>query len=1132
MNGKQNESNNPRKTKKSQEKTPAPSYRDYLDMDTDEEEFGRQETPEPDEELSIEPEKPVFSEKELATLVQYVKNLSNFFGVHDNFSDNSIDTIREFFCYPVHTVLTIVQENGESKALLDFPQHIHSGLTYFMRMPWQIYTPDNFMQTVVYGSLNNNIEKSLLKFFENIYAPEAFYSNKWPKVTRNEIFSNLNEFLRNLTNATYDPMGLAILYIPREGIQCLQEQTCDNKPLTNKTERSQSFSDGNNVNSFIERLERVASYWIKQIREVLKGSNLPARPIYRTIGEEINFWNFRFESLSCLRYQLSNKYILAIIEHLLKFKSARVEQFHSLVKEIDKLLTEIASDITYLNVFNGFDNDFQIPDGIDEYTKNMVHLIRFIGKESKFYGSTEKMEALCQALSTEVIVQCKKYIDLNIVLEGNPKDGKTMLENSINCCIKYQEVFLELKEVDKYLSFDTISTIDEKKIFCHVQTFMQRCSDLIEITESRIIFDESDEKMLIGGAKALEYEKQYKKIEKLFIEALNEVKNVQDCILDVTMFVWLKKMLEFRGKIFDIDNMIENLINMIFNDVTNVDEGVETLFSLKRFILRPHLGELLNRHWEIIWKIFEQEIDCMITNLEDEDDTFHPSMTPYAGAATLLRLKNNYLDRQYNVLINASDWFGDYVGQQTIIDKYKFVQNILLEKENKLFTRWEVTLCDDDELRAALNQPIIKYCNIPNEKCIIVNLNKSYLDDMRAINEWKGLDYEVKKISTKLLEKWSLLIQRYNQIDYLCKLHNKIISEWTEEESSLLEILLDDVKVVMTAGLPRITWLSEFIDKYHNECYKNICNLRDITLSFQQMNDKINMRLQNVEKFLLVQGTSDISYNLSEFEIYLQSSRNENLLKIEEISKEIVEFINDFKNKIQYNEQTLPSWETYKKKIVSEFELSLKKNIRKSLESALKFFHGDGLTHPEPLLFINTNYIVNDIIFDPSIEEVKRIFEQMIFLNTKEIVNNEILNEFFKLNKNYSKEEENFIELDGKIQELKNEIYDEVEMAMKTLDQFIKSTNILNDISNIKSTLEQLKQDVGDHKRNTLESEIVRCEELSKSIFFITDNINIHFLSINTTGMKTPLLEQCDLLKDMLFVELSRIIAAELALQR
>lgn len=96
-------------------------------------------------------------------------------------SEEYTDIIREYFRNPSYTILTIFYDGMEYRAHLDFPSCVNRGFTYFLRSSWQIYTVDNFMSTVLYGSLNNNMENSILKFMENIYAPIAISHKDWPK---------------------------------------------------------------------------------------------------------------------------------------------------------------------------------------------------------------------------------------------------------------------------------------------------------------------------------------------------------------------------------------------------------------------------------------------------------------------------------------------------------------------------------------------------------------------------------------------------------------------------------------------------------------------------------------------------------------------------------------------------------------------------------------------------------------------------------------------------------------------------------------------------------------------------------------------------------------------------------------
>lgn len=88
--------------------------------------------------------------------------------------------IRKYFQEPKNTILTIYFFKSELRASLDFPSETSDGLTYFLRSQWQVYTVDNFESTVIFGSISESTENTLLKFMESIYAPVAFNSDEWP----------------------------------------------------------------------------------------------------------------------------------------------------------------------------------------------------------------------------------------------------------------------------------------------------------------------------------------------------------------------------------------------------------------------------------------------------------------------------------------------------------------------------------------------------------------------------------------------------------------------------------------------------------------------------------------------------------------------------------------------------------------------------------------------------------------------------------------------------------------------------------------------------------------------------------------------------------------------------------------
>lgn len=102
---------------------------------------------------------------------------------------------------------------------------------------------------------------------------------------------------------------------------------------------------------------------------------------------------------------------------------------------------------------------------------------------------------------------------------------------------------------------------------------------------------------MIGGPKGVEYDAYCRQIESLFYEGLDEIKLIRDDILDLTKSSWLENMLRFKNFVLELECMVKNLIDRIFEEINNVEEGIEAIYALQRFKHRGSLRDILSRKW-------------------------------------------------------------------------------------------------------------------------------------------------------------------------------------------------------------------------------------------------------------------------------------------------------------------------------------------------------------------------------------------------------------------------------------------------------------------------------------------------------------------------------------------------------
>ena len=193
-------------------------------------------------------------------------------------------------------------------------------------------------------------------------------------------------------------------------------------------------------------------------------------------------------------------------------------------------------------------------------------------------------------MSSEIIARCCNKISLDDVFAGYVEKSKETLEECMSCCQAWKSIYEHLSKVHGTLSPEGW-VLDESSIFAHVEAFIQRCRDLLEVVEGQVHFarfSEGKKKPLpfFSGCKGPEMGRNLKEIEQTFEKHLLLLKAVQGSVLDVKATVWHDEYNRYRKGIKDLEVMMQNVINGGFGTITTVQEGVELLEVFTQYISR------------------------------------------------------------------------------------------------------------------------------------------------------------------------------------------------------------------------------------------------------------------------------------------------------------------------------------------------------------------------------------------------------------------------------------------------------------------------------------------------------------------------------------------------------------------
>lgn len=102
-------------------------------------------------------------------------------------------------------------------------------------------------------------------------------------------------------------------------------------------------------------------------------------------------------------------------------------------------------------------------------------------------------------------------------------------------------------------------------------------------------------------------------------------------------------MLQFKNRMKDIEVVIENLTNAVFEEIANLEEGIESLAAFHNYSKRDSLKALFDNKTVFVYEMFKQSIYECKDDLNKEEE--YPVRLPYfAGRAMVAKMKKNRLN--------------------------------------------------------------------------------------------------------------------------------------------------------------------------------------------------------------------------------------------------------------------------------------------------------------------------------------------------------------------------------------------------------------------------------------------------------------------------------------------------------
>ncbi|KAJ1520022.1 hypothetical protein ONE63_004252 [Megalurothrips usitatus] len=1049
--------------------------------------------------IDAQPPTPInqYSEEDIQNLIRKIKRCTTLFDLmEEDWNDEVCSVIRSFFELPGSEVLSIYFNDVKLEATLSIPTSPIRDLTYFIKEPEDIISVENFHDIVMFGTVDTTVEGSLLAVLENVYAPVFFNTTTWPDSVKSDFCSQMHSFLGNLTDLRHKMLAITVIYVPKEGLNVDVDEAQHDKEL-------------------IKRLEGVVVHWMKQIRVALGDKDQSTINELLCPRDEFSFWAYRYENLRGLQHQLENKDLKHICNILNASQSAYISNFYQLQDEIKDALSEAKSNVEYLDLLMEPCNQLEKVESVSEIPEripDILSLFRVIWNNSPYYNTISRLTVLCRALSNQIILQCVSTVDLDDILRaGHTHSGIKILNNCITCCEHYKMLYNKIASA--HVRFTNKSwDLDHPTIFNHVDSFVQRCRDMIDVCEAMIVFGRVDETEEIAkpqffGTRGPEFERICDKIEQNFFSALQDIKDVQHTILDVQASSWYDSIFRFRKRVRDIEIIVDNLVAAAFENVKNVEEGIDVLWATYQYAKRPNLKDLFEKKTYEVYNSFNGAM-LKVKAMLVADKEKHPIVMPsYAGRAMMALMKKRELTKIINKFDEA-EWMLLSGKGDEVRSHHKKLSESVDEYAQNLHRQWLISL--DDDVSKLLNRKLLVH-STSKPGLLEPNFDRQVQRIVQEAWYWSEMNMSVPTSVQNLANRWKSLTFLYESVLTVALDYNRIISSLSDEERLLFRELIKGCDKKIGPGLQRYSWDTDIADIYIVECLSYTSMVQDIIDDYKSSVQEIVILCEQICDSPLINIPQTKEYELKDLDSLMYEYRKRMTIKIVQHYKDIIDYLWFVSEKFDdHLNDMMDHWARFISKIDILVEEALRLCFKNSLQVMYEVLHGDGTSGPTPLIVLRTNLVNNQITFEPTLLEVGTMISRVLksFLDSLKGVprlwerfNTKVVHPSFY----------EVIERDEECKKLQASLNQEMAKNVEQIKIHLKQWEPFRDLWEINkdqcvARYEKLQIPIAGY-----EADIARYTEEANNVQMIETISPVHFLMINSSALKLAIMEHCAL---------------------
>lgn len=408
---------------------------------------------------------------------------------------------------------------------------------------------------------------------------------------------------------------------------------------------------------------------------------------------------------------------------------------------------------------------------------------------------------------------------------------------AIESCLVYKGIYGEMCK-----GTEPAWELDEGLIFNHIDAFVERLNDVIDICESMIVFGRLDENGSIpqpafGGTCGEELEKISASVEHQFLDTLKKLQSSsQAYILNVHRSDWYEQVSSFRRSMQKLEETVQRLIFNVFQHVSNVEETLEALQAMLFYSYRQRgtLRKTYLRQVSKLWRMFSQEMDSTSRKLMEErrQESWLPK---YVSRALNYRINLERLawlrDR-----LKSAEWLPPVNESAPALAKFEALRHEFDKETRQAYEDWVAKCCG---WSGDLSQRLDRYLIVRSRKpkgLLECHIDPTVLELCEQAQHFERLGFAIPNTLKKLYERHDITRSLFNRVIQLCLSHNRILSALTERERKLFRPLIQACDRQLAPGVYKITYGSDLSEDFFEDGNEFLDGFQEIVHIFKRAN--------------------------------------------------------------------------------------------------------------------------------------------------------------------------------------------------------------------------------------------------------------------------------------------------------